>query len=301
MAKALEALLEFDRAQYARIIARLEHASSYTAADIRLSIAIHQKLNAIYEELHLDPHDTIDIELYGALIARLLADDDVFRLRLGLERQSAHSHKLQLLIDVIHAQYSGVKTPQIKRSRLKKILKEVPPVRTMKQLKLRSIESVLRKHDPAMVYALAHGYEPQSWKRQITAMQRRLSATDLEDAPLSLRVVPNAWFDRLDSGAQKNTQKLITTFLEVGTVFVSPQLQLTRAGSAIAAAALMIDAYQTALNESLMHRVETLRNSGSFMLLSDAQQSRTQKRIVVHGTHIPLQSVYRIMLSLIHI
>ncbi|HVS79258.1 MAG TPA: hypothetical protein VHD84_03160 [Candidatus Saccharimonadales bacterium] len=174
MSKRIARLLDEPEHQVAKLIKNLEAKNGYPSHDVRLLAENIQKARTKLTDLGLDADDTTGEELYQALMVKFKNDsrrfDEHFGVHLkGFDEKAAKAAEL-----VTH----NVDLPEqwvLKNSAAKALLRQQPPKKVMKQLRYRSIESMLKREDLAEIYLAAGFMESGNWSR---AHQKLVSALD---------------------------------------------------------------------------------------------------------------------------
>ena len=220
MSRMLSELLGAPEPMFHQNLHRLEQASGLPSNDIRLSSEMMRGVQSKLRELGLDPHDTTGPELFAALESRLQADDE--RLVHALKALSKQS-------DIIESVAHALRTVPLSRSCFalkavvaKKLLKKIPPKKTMKQLGYRSLESML-KHEPVpLLYSAAWLTESVSWRRSLIDLYKSLQATDFEVRDIAILSPSSARWQKLAAIVVAEKRHNVISFKELGAIVLLP-------------------------------------------------------------------------------
>jgi len=221
----LSQLLGANEPQFRLGIRQLEQASGGSNSDIRLSADIIQRVNEKIRELGLDPNDTTAEELYHALQQRLSDDEGRFRQYLVLNENSTTEAILTSTRELVESLDMPKTCFAIKLSVGKKLLKELPPKKVMKELGYRSVTSMI-KHEPVpQLLAAALMYESPHWQQLFYEQYKKLHPSNFEQREITIyhpstrkwQAVANEFAERF-----KNTTSLLPEF---GSIIVMPLSQ----------------------------------------------------------------------------
>lgn len=154
-------------AKVADEISRLEEATGHQGHDVKLLSQAAQTARAQIAELGLDPEDTTPEELYHALRARYQNDADQFEADLGMAGASPedrHQHSME----IARRSLDQVEVWTIKAAVIKTMLKRLPPIKTLKTLHYRSLDSMLKRTNSSVILAVAHLLESVTWQAKWT-------------------------------------------------------------------------------------------------------------------------------------
>ena len=183
MCKYLADALDVPVSKLRRLTDELEQLSGFPSEDIRLMTALQAGARQKISQLGLDPADTTAQELYGCLQNKYLQTADSFNRAINEsfgERGSLDGRKLTQLLSLCDSE--DIWAP--KSTTLKKFIKAHPPKRLMGGLHYRTVESLLKRENPAKVASVAEILEPSGWGRAYAAVIAGLDAQDLELKPV---------------------------------------------------------------------------------------------------------------------
>ncbi len=242
MSKLLVDLLGADEREFRRLISRLELASLQPAVDIRLTAEIVAKTREKMQQLGLDTNDTTPKELFYALKNRLIEDDNAFRQKLEITTRTTSEQLTAILATVATKLSSKEYALSLSSAGTKRVLMAVPPRKTLKALKLRSLESVLKREDPRLLYALATQLEDESWHSQVQAKIRRLPTKDIGWHQVAALSMNEAWFERCKTKLIEHGLQLVCA--DVGIVLLLPVSLMKKPGMVTLAAGFTLQALQ---------------------------------------------------------
>lgn len=255
MPKLLVNLLGIDKLKFNRFIDRLEHVCLRPGVDIRLSTDIIVETRNRIRLLSLDVSDTTTRELFYALKHKLTEDEKNLKAKLGLKRGSKDKNTKK--IAEAASRFSGrEKSLSMSVAGTKRVLKAVPPKRTLKALKLRSLDSVLKRHDPRILYALASLVENASWHTQVQASIKRLGSKDIQWQSVSCLPVPEKWHERLHSALARKGALFVNE--EAGVVCLLPVVDVNRPGAVVLQLGLALNAASIVAASSLPFKSNAL-------------------------------------------
>jgi hypothetical protein len=291
MSRLIANLLNADPRALAKTIVRLEHMCIRPGVDTRLTAEIITQSREKARRLNLDPKDTTKEELYYGLIAKAKDDDVTLRQKFGFTSETTSLVAAKKIAQKTSKLLKKDKVICMKPSAVKKLLKAVPPKRTMKQLKFRSIDSVLKREDPLVLYALACRLEDKSWKSQTHARMKRLQSNDASESTVQVVHLPNAWLDKLK---KVEFDSVLQTVPETGSILILPTLPVNMPGSVLLTVCLVLQAGQQLVVESLPFRTKALSN-GYEKLLPEIALGEISVIESVHGLTPSWHAVYRLL------
>jgi hypothetical protein len=223
MTKYLSLVLQERENEFSRRISLLEQATLQTGVDIRLSTEIRADVHKKLQELVLDPHDTTAEELYHALRYKAEQDEASFRVALGMD-----AHKTYTSVDILqHVAKKFQPTAKkqrvwsIKRVTLKKIFTELPPTKTMKVLRYRSIPSLLKRESVVELYVLVDLIESDTYRQKLAQRLKKITNSDLEEVPLEIVSLKKSRWETVRQACRKRTTPVVA-HPEVACIVVLP-------------------------------------------------------------------------------
>lgn len=291
MSKLLAQLLGASGRDFQTFIDRLEKACLNPGVDIRLSAEVNSKTREKIRELGLDPADTAPKELYFALQTRLKKDDNELAATLKIGGKSP-TQIMRLLANQAEQLSRRELVLCITSSGAKRILQAVPPRKTLRALKLRSLDAVLKREDVRVLYALATKIEDPSWQSQAHARMKRLPAKDIAWQSAAVACMPEAWYEKITKTHE--LRGLMLTCSEAGTVIMLPVLKKIPEGGVVLTLGLMLQATQRLAIESMPYRQQIFMQSYHNILPEIAHQQQPELPSL-HGIKPTWQAVYELV------
>lgn len=192
MSKALSKLLEHPEKTLSKLVAQLEDKNGYPSHDVRATAENIQKIRQKITELNLDPNDTTGAELYHAILLRFENDARRFDEHFGLHL-AGFDQKIQKAVELVSRNADLPERWVLKSSAAKKLLKQHPPAKIMKQLHYRSAESLAKRENLAEVYLAAEVVESSTWNKAHFKLASQLDTTAFERRPLKLQALTSQW------------------------------------------------------------------------------------------------------------
>lgn len=293
MSKLLVNLLKVNERDFRAMIERLERACLQPSIDVSLGAEIVVKSRRIAAMLALDATDTTDEELYYGLRAKLIAHDIALNKMLKLTEATPHmrARKLTALATKLSKEERAL---CVSLAGCKRILTAVPPRRTLKLLKLRSLESVMKREDPRVLYTIALHIEDASWQTQVRAKMKRLQAKDFGWHTPEAVVIPARWFDKL--GSQLVKHGLYLKSVEMGTLVVLPVMNNTRDGLGVFALGTLLQTLHQFTIDSTPYLQEGVLQ-GHEQILTRIIKNDTPMLQSVHGMVPSWAAVYELVVK----
>lgn len=223
MTKMLSELLGAPLASFSETVRQLERFAGRPSHDIRLTTDVAQHARNALRDLMLDTKDTTSRELYASLLARYERDEQLARQALGVADDAAAD-------DIVQAvqQYAATDATlqrrvfALKTSVAKRLLKAVAPKKTMKQLKYRSLDSLLKHEDAATVYTAAFFTETLAWRKKFLQQYSALMPSDFETRQIRvLHPTSGRWHAFADRVTQQHKHHMVAV-KELGTIVMLP-------------------------------------------------------------------------------
>lgn len=218
MTRVLADILGAAQPQFGLTIQYLERLAGHPKHDIRLTSEITQIAKRKIAELGLDPNDTTAEELYHALQRRLERDDGILRQAIGLPLGADLDDVLRAVQRTAEDYAKKTQTFALKASVMKRLLKAVPPKRTLKELHYRSVDSLLKNEPVAAVLFAAQHYESATWQKQFFAQYDRLTPSDFETRSAAVLLLKNAKWNDLAEHISSTRRYGSLIVRELGTI-----------------------------------------------------------------------------------
>lgn len=259
MTRFLSAALQAEEPQFRNGIRQLESANGNPSTDIRFSSEISRATQNKLRELGLDPNDTTGAELYHALQQKVAVDDA--RLTKYLRTQAAiHvSAEADVVAGMIQSirQLPSVKSCfGLKTSRVKAILKDIPPKKAMKRLGYRSLNSFLKHESPALALAAAWLCEGETWQKRLLASYKTLRSHDFEARSIALIKPESKHWQELAEQIVQEKRHTILCIKEMGVIIFLP-ISLERVPAGAVSVSLSL----------ALHELNEIRACSSFLKL----------------------------------
>lgn len=251
MSRLLVQLLGVDERNFRTFIDRLERICLNPSIDIRLSAEIISKTREKARELGLDSVDTTAKELFYALKGRLIEDDNRLKSILKIDNKSAEQ-SMKILAKTATKLSKKELALCMTTAGTRRVLLAVPPRKTLRALKLRSIESVLKREDPKLVYAIAAQFEDASWKSQVHAKMKRLPSKDIEWQSVEVIQMSSAWLEKILEKVHHHGFQIVCP--EVGAVVLLPVIPKFSEGVTILSLCFILQAAQRLAVEGMPYR-----------------------------------------------
>ncbi len=207
---------------FSMAISQLERVSGNPSADVRLTAEIVGKVHIKLRSLGLDPKDTTGRELYSALISLLKKHDTFLANRIGIDDPEDVGQVLDRIYDVIPALGVPMKAWVLKPAAAKRLLRQTPPKRVMKQLGYRSVDSMLKRESVHELFAALRFLESKEWLDRFITKYKTLKPSDFETRNIELiRMDVDKWGKSAMNYVQ-STRQNITYLKEVGVVAMMP-------------------------------------------------------------------------------
>lgn len=293
MSKVLANLLGVDQRRFAATIDRLEHVCLQPGVDVRLTAEVITRSRDLARSIGLDPADINAREMYYGLLAYAEACDVHLRQKLGLSEKVSNGKAAGILAGKASKLLKKDKVVSLQPAAVRKLLSSVPPKKTLRLLKFRSISSVLKRENPKVLYALANRIEDRSWHTQVAARMRRLDARDVSEQSVEVLALPESWCDKL---SRHSFEQAVQPIPEIGSVLLLPNLPLQTKGSVLLSLALALQDAQRLAIEALPFRARAF-TTGLEATIPDLTGRRLHALEPVHGLQPSWQAVYRLLVD----
>lgn len=293
MSKFLASLLGVDQRDFAVTIERLEHVNLRPGIDVSLTAEIITRSRELVRSLGLDPADTTAREMYYGMLAFAEACDAGLREKLGLSDKVLEPEAASILATNASKLLKKDIIVGLQPAAIRKLLSTVPPKKSLRLLKFRSISSVLKREDPRLLYALAKHLEDRSWHAQISARLKRLGPRDVSERPPEILALPTSWCSKLDKHSFEQAVQIVP---EIGIVLLMPNLPTKRKGAVLLSLALALQAGQNLAVEALPLRANTFL-AGLESTISQLASGQAKPLDAIHGLSPSWQSVYRLLVE----
>lgn len=232
MSRTLSALLKAPEPRFSQDITMLERASGMPSVDVRLQAEVTSLRIGALKDLSLDPGDTAGRELHAALIAKVRDADAELLQILGLSPDAPIHTATDALINLAMDLIKPRSIWAIRKSVCRALLKARPPKKTMSLLGYRSLDSMLKKEDPGILFLIVRLTESQTWQKAFLADYKKLKPSDFEQRDIRFVVLPEG----------VASKQLIVRAKEVGYIGVRTPQSKPRSGFMLATLLFMLHA-----------------------------------------------------------
>ena len=291
MSRLLVQLLHADERQFRSFVERLERACLNPGVDIRLSAEIITKTREKARTLGLDAVDTTAKEMYFALKNKLLQNDLKLKDKLKIDDNSAQSNTEKLAKQATKLSKKEV-TLCVSAVGVKRILIAVPPRKTLRLLKLRSLESVLKREDPRILYALALQIEDASWKSQVHAKIKRLQSKDINWLPVAVLCIPSVWMEK--SYSHISHHGFMLSCSDIGVVALLPVVKKYTPGTTTMSLGLILQAVQRLSIGTMPYRRQGFVQ-GYQNILPEIAHNKQPALLPIHGLTPSWRAVHQLL------
>jgi hypothetical protein len=191
MSKVLASILDQPEHVVKKIVAKLEDKNGYPSHDVRHLAENIQKTRTKIAELGLDPDDTTGEELYHRLLVKFQADSQQFDAQNNITSQD-FSAKAAKAVELITKNLNLPNRWGLKTNAAKNLLRKQPPKKLMKQLKYRSLESLVKRESLSELYLAAPSVESKNWQKEQLKLLSKLDSSAFELRSVCIKYLPQA-------------------------------------------------------------------------------------------------------------
>jgi hypothetical protein len=222
MSRILSDLLGAKEPLFTQTLQELESASNSSGIDINLATEIDQKGQAKIRELGLDPSDTSSKELYHALQG-LTARHDMFLSQImGVDDPMNVEEVLSKVTNMINRLPLTRTAWVLKHAAARKLLKEMPPKKVMKQLGYRSVDSMLKRENIAELFGALRFIETSDWLHKFIRSYKKLRPQDFESRDVEVVTLSQERWEMLTRTFVNSKRRNVTHLKELGVVVIMP-------------------------------------------------------------------------------
>lgn len=222
MSRLLSELLNAEEPMFTMALQQLERVSGNASVDVRLTAEIVGKVHMKLRALGLDPKDTTGPELYAALIGLLKRHDTFLAQRIGIDDPEDVEQVLGRILDTVPALNLPMRAWVMKPATAKRLLKQTPPKRVMKQLGYRSIDSMIKRESIHELYAALRFLESKEWLDRFIAKYKTLRPADFETRKIELIQMDSEKWGKSAMQYVNQSRQNITYLKEMGVVAMMP-------------------------------------------------------------------------------
>lgn len=222
MAKFLRDLLDAEEPLFTASLQQLEQASGHPGADVRLIADITAKAHDRMRKLGLDPANTNGRELYQALLARIVSDNERVTKLVGATDGSDVIKLVPLLIEAANKVTFNRRVFVMKREKAKEFLRQMPPKNLMQKLGYETVDAMFAGEDFDELYTALRFSEGSDWLNEYDERLKTVTPDDYEERDLRIIAMDH---DKYVDLAEHFTQKKlhnVTHTKEMGTIVVVP-------------------------------------------------------------------------------
>jgi hypothetical protein len=157
---------------------------------------------------------------------------------------------------------------------------------------LRSLESVIKREDARLLYALATQLEDESWHAQIQAKIKRLPAKDISWHQVEAITLSQVWFDRSKSKLAHHGLQLVCP--DVGIVILFPVSNMKKPGMVTLALGFVLQALQRLSVNSTPYRRNVFAQ-GYHHVMPEIVSGQYPALLSVHGINPSWRTVHELM------
>lgn len=221
MTRVLAELLRAEQPKFSHLVQQLEQASGLPSHDIRLTSEISNRTREKTMQLGLDPTDTTAEELYYGLLERFGRDEQLLRHQLRISDKTQPEEIMKIVQRLVSKEVKQ-QVLAMKPTTARRLLKKVPPKRTMKQLNYRSLDSMLKHEAPAHIYAAAALFEAKTWQKKFLDQYSQLQSTDFEVRDCVVTLPLSARWQKAAHTAVELHRQNVLYFQELGAIVLLP-------------------------------------------------------------------------------
>lgn len=293
MSRLIAELLGTDRRQFEKIISRLEHITIHPGVDTKLTAEIITQSREKARAFGYEPSEASAREVFYGLLARAERDDSLLRKKLRIKESGRLVESAEKIATQAEKLLYKEKVVALQPVAVKSVLKAVPPKKTLKLLKFRSLDSVLKRENPLVLYALARRLEDKSWQTQINARLKRLQPRDAGEQAVKVLYLPTTWTEKLKKQPFDN---IVQPVSEIGSILLLPTVPVMQKGSILLTLSLVLQAAQRLAIESLPYRTKAL-SVGIEKLIPDIAAGFIEGFTPIHGLQPSWQAVYQLLVD----
>jgi len=201
---------------------RLAVAAGAPDVDVRLTSEIARKAHMKQKELGLDPADTTGEELYHSLLALTQRHDEFLTKAIGGSDPLDTDDLLPRIIKTVKHLAIPKTCWAIKPSIAKKLLKDMPPKKIMKQLGYKSVDSMLKREKIVEIYGALRLVESPAWLNNFIASYKKLGPSDFETRDIQIISLTNKRWGDVPRQFVHTHHRNITHLKEFGVIVVLP-------------------------------------------------------------------------------
>jgi hypothetical protein len=292
MCKLIAELAGTDRSIVREIIDRLEKRSAEPGIDMRFTSEIYGSAHMKARALGLDPHDTTAKELYYALTNATKLHDRFLAERLSTKDIESNANVVEKIAVVCSKLNVPRQTWAIRPTKLREILKQLPPHNLQRLLNYRSVDSMIKREQPGVLLAAAKYTEPLVWQQKLKTHYRKLSSMDFQTETIITAFAGGTKWAKAAHMITNKSHANVVTAIESGTVLVLPVPGKHKPGMTIMTLAVVLHSYNEIRMYSSFFKFHQMQ-PGFGQWFVDALYKNHGHHVRVAGQDIHWRSVHR--------
>lgn len=235
MLKFYQKLFNQTKIDLKRDIQFLEKSSGLGGHDIRLYTDLKNRSRNKVKELGLDHQDYYQKEVYYALLNNLkTADKSVYRKirTLAARHQNALANFNDGLKIITNQRCSNLTLTTLKETYIKKYLVKNPPRKLIKALHFRSVNSLLKREELALIILGINYYECDQYLNNFYLHYKKVKNSDFKESKLKVLSLDIRWQKALRN-LTKNITKKIVKIPEIGSILILESSNKYQAGKSV--------------------------------------------------------------------
>lgn len=222
MSRVLSDLLGASEPAFTMTLRQLESASGAPGVDIRLSSEISTKIGKKIRELGLSSTDVNGKELYQSLQRLIRRHDEFIAKAIGGKDPADVQDLLPKIVTAVEKLPIHKTCWVIKHSTAKRLLKNMPPKKVMKQLGYKSIDSMLKRENISELLGALRFVESPAWLLKFIGSYKKLTPSDFETRQIKIICLSEKRWGEASREFVYKTRHNITHLKEMGVIVVLP-------------------------------------------------------------------------------
>jgi len=203
-------------------VRNLERASGQSSHDVRLIADMIKQAHLKMKILGLDASDTKGEELYSALRARAVRDDQKLIETLAVKNENDTAAVLKAIVAQVEKLDTHKQAWVLKKSVAKKLLHDTPPTKVMKHLHHSSVDSMLKRENLSEIYSALRFVESSAWLKRFTKTYKSLQPSDFEIRDVEVILLSSQRWGKIAEATVRKQRHHITHLKELGVVAILP-------------------------------------------------------------------------------
>lgn len=223
MSRLISDILDASEPHFSQSIKKWEHTTGNQSHDLRLLSDSARIRRKYLRALGLDDNDTTSEELYYALRHRAAELNSELEKYLDVNAETSPAELVGKIKDFVEKCYSEQEVWAIRSTKLKQLLKKCIPVRFLKALGLRSIDSVLKNSDSCFLLPLLMLCEKNDTHSKLFQQYERLAPSDFQLKPISIHILDQHKAARLEKAGYSLTSLVSPNFESGAILTITPR------------------------------------------------------------------------------